>query len=493
MTMQHLDCFVCQGSRHVHGQPPLARRGARLAALGLALLLLLPLAASAQEDDEFYVVEEALPFDPLPGFEDATRLWGIHEGAGFRIEVPASWNGELVMYAHGYRGTGPELTVTSPSIREYLLSHGFAWAASSYSRNYYDVRAGVVDTNALARYFHATFGPTQRTYIIGHSMGGHVTGAAIEMFPNVSCPPGKFGLVCRLVAEWIGVLTGGQRYDGAVPMCGVMGDVELFDFFASHGLLAKAILGIDAPYPDPDYPARVPGILAAFSLDPANGLNYPLFRSPAGNTFRAALQQLSGGERPAFQAGYDSGFLFWESIFFLYQYGSGNGSVPGVEDRVVVDTEDIFYQLDSDPAASPEEISLNEAIVRVMSDPLANRRPSWFELQPIPEISGRIAIPVVTLHTLGDLFVPFSMEEIYAARVARQHRSDLLVQRAIRDVSHCGFSLEEQEQAFADMVNWVENGVRPEGDDVLDPDAVADPDFGCTFSSYDRTGAPPCP
>ena len=36
--------------------------------------------------------------------------------------------------------------------------------------------------------------------------------------------------------------------------------------------------------------------------------------------------------------------------------------------------------------------------------------------------------------------------------------------------------------AFADLVTWVEDGVRPAGDDVSDPAAVADPDFGCQFT-----------
>jgi len=43
------------------------------------------------------------------------------------------------------------------------------------------------------------------------------------------------------------------------------------------------------------------------------------------------------------------------------------------------------------------------------------------------------------------------------------------------------------------MVSWVETGVRPEGDAVLDPVAVAEPDFGCTFTSVDRPGLEPCP
>lgn len=85
----------------------------------------------------------------------STSRWaGVLEGAAYRIEVPANWNGRLVMYAHGYAGEGSALNVTNPSIRRYLIQNGYAWAASSYSKNYYDVRAGVEDTNALALAFN---------------------------------------------------------------------------------------------------------------------------------------------------------------------------------------------------------------------------------------------------------------------------------------------------------------------------------------------------
>jgi hypothetical protein len=66
--------------------------------------------------------------------------------------------------------------------------------------------------------------------------------------------------------------------------------------------------------------------------------------------------------------------------------------------------------------------------------------------------------------------------------VAARGNSDLVVQRAIRGVGHCDFSTTEYETAFADLVNWVENGVRPAGDDVGDPAAVADAGFGCQFT-----------
>jgi hypothetical protein len=83
-----------------------------------------------------------------------TSRWaGVLNGAAYQVEVPANWNGKLVMYAHGYAGAGLELAVGAPSIRRYLIQNGYAWAASSYSKNNYDVRAGVEDTNALALEF----------------------------------------------------------------------------------------------------------------------------------------------------------------------------------------------------------------------------------------------------------------------------------------------------------------------------------------------------
>ena len=89
---------------------------------------------------------------------------------------------------------------------------------------------------------------------------------------------------------------------------------------------------------------------------------------------------------------------------------------------------------------------------------------------------------MLTLHNLGDLFVPVLNEVAYAQRVAGHGKGDLLVQRAIRGVGHCDFSPEEFSRAFLDLVAWEQFGVTPAGDDFLDPAAVADPNFGCTFT-----------
>ena len=47
------------------------------------------------------------------------------DGAAYRIEVPPHWNGTLVMYAHGFRGTGNVVWVDEPQLRQYFVDHGY--------------------------------------------------------------------------------------------------------------------------------------------------------------------------------------------------------------------------------------------------------------------------------------------------------------------------------------------------------------------------------
>jgi pimeloyl-ACP methyl ester carboxylesterase len=428
--------------------------------LALGALLMLALlggasrSASAAPPPAYFVDEAKLPFDALPG-TTTTRYWGIQNNAGYRIEVPQDWNGELVLYGHGFRGTGLELTVTNPRIRQYLVTHGYAWAATSYSKNGYDVRQGVMDTHALGERFNGVVGHPVRSYLIGHSMGGHITGVAIEQYPNA--------------------------YAAAMPMCGVMGDNELFDYFLDFNLVAQALAGVPAQFPFPaDYAtAVVPAVKAALG---GGGPGYPFTLNAQGAALRSVLQNISGGPRP----GFATSFAAWGN--FLFTVGVGGGDI-GVAPGNVQDNHDTVYQIDSDPALSSDEVALNSAVLRVTQDP-QGRHPNG--IANIPSISGRLPIPVMSLHTIGDLFVPLSMEQIYARRVGAEGASQRLVSRAYRDHNHCGFAVQEEEAAFADLVTWVKTGVRPAGDDILTPSNVADPKFGCQFSVPGHPGYPAC-
>jgi hypothetical protein len=187
-------------------------------------------------------------FTPLLDADGQPRtrvLTGIHRGASYRIEVPLrGWNGDVVFWEHGFRGTGTTLYVDSPGygLRQTYIDAGYAWAASSYSANRYDIHAAMVSTERLARHFDRLVKPADDRYLQGVSMGGHIIGGLLE----------------RQRVRW----------DGAAPMCGVMGDLAQFDIPLSYNLVAQAFAEVDAfPFSTPEeYQAVVPRIKEALGL-----------------------------------------------------------------------------------------------------------------------------------------------------------------------------------------------------------------------------------
>src|SRR5690606_13601245 len=147
---------------------------------------------------------------------------------------------------------------------------------------------------------------------------------------------------------------------------------------------------------------------------------------------------------------------------------------------------------DADPALSAEEAAFNNSMLRVEGNPDANRL-RVDGLRWIPEILGEFNVPVVTIHGLGDLYVPFVHEQEYRRRAQANGSEQWLVQRAIRAPGHCDFTTGEEIAAFSSMVNWEQNGIKPEGDEVLDPAVVADQNYGCSYTMVDRPGLPACP
>ena len=432
----------------------------KLLALFAAIMMLLsamvgaaPAGADGPADDvddeaespAYFVNEAKLAFGAVPGVV-TTRQWGVLEGSGYRIEVPSNWNGSLVMWAHGFRGEGLELTVDNHPLRAFLVANGYAWAASSYSRNGYNPGQGAEDTHELTKFFRKEIGKPKRTYITGASMGGHVTAALAEQHP--------------------------RTYAGAMPICGVLGDFELFDYFLDFNVAAQTLSGVRKTFPyGPDYlTTTVPATKAAL------GPVFPFVLNPNGEQLKSLTELRSGGDRPLF----DQGFLFWNGVAgdFLFGLGVGDGNIePG--QGSVVDNTDAVYQFDTNPALNNAETAFNASVQRLSAEREARERndEGW-----VPITEGELRIPTLTLHTLGDLFVPFHMEQEYARRVAAKGNAQFLVQRATRDVGHCSFTGPELVRTFSDLVAWVEAGIKPAGDNVLDPAIVADPQYGCTFT-----------
>lgn len=419
------------------------------------------------------------PFAPLtgPDGQPISRVFAaIRDGAAYRIEVPLRWNGDLVVFAHGFRGTGTVVWVDSPSLRQHFVQQGFAWAASSYQTNGYDVGQGVRDSRALLDIFPtATGGRPRDVYMTGVSMGGHITVVAIEHYRHT--------------------------FAGAMPACGVLADTELFDYFTDANVTAAALAGARIRFPlapTPEFPAAYEQqVLDEILPELGSGFNrgVPPTFTPQGLRWGAAVERRSGGDRP----GFDSAFAFWNSIgfppltrvpFLFGLYPGVTGGTINIAPGNVVDNRFTIYQLDDRLLLSRDELRLNAAVLRVARTARASR-----DLTGIPAVDGDPRIPVVSLHTLGDLFVPFSMEQIYAGRALLHGQRHLVASRAIRGTGHCDFNAAELVRGFDDLVRWVRTGRPAAGDPILDRRKVAEPTFGCRFTvgTHANFVAPACP
>ena len=70
------------------------------------------------------------------------------DGATYLIQVPAKWNGTLVLYSHGYVVPGssnPAKDVGDPITGGYLLANGYALAGSSYATTGWAIQQALPD------------------------------------------------------------------------------------------------------------------------------------------------------------------------------------------------------------------------------------------------------------------------------------------------------------------------------------------------------------
>ncbi len=416
------------------------------------------------------------PFGPVVnGSGQQSQVWtGIAgDGAAYRIEVPPGWNGTLVMFAHGYRGTGAVVWVDDPQLRQYFVDKGFAWAASSYAMNGYDPGDGVVDTHDLLQAFPKVTGLRARQVIMsGLSMGGEITTAEIEAYKG--------------------------DFAGAMPYCGVLAGNKLFDYYLGANVTAAGLTGTTISYPAtlaagqayaPDYQSAVQSELPALGITPSPGTGGQAFTTSltkTGTLWAGTVEQLSGGTRPGFAGalGYWNSFGFapLTKIPFLFGlYPGTTGGTLGLANGSVAGNLHTFYTFSDNPLFDlPQEIALNRAVLRVPVT--ATSSADNLTSAELPAIHGDPGIPVLSVHGIGDLFVPFSMDQQYDAMMVAHGQGGLFAGRAIREVTHCGYTTSELSSAFSALVSWIRTGKRAAGDNILDPRAVASPLFGCRFT-----------
>ena len=358
---------------------------------------------------------------------------GVLGGANYLIEVPASWRGGLVVFAHGIqRGPGPG-AVAAPPMASHIVAEGHAWIASGYRAREYQPHLFVEDLVALRELFFKEIGKPRWSIIYGQSMGGHIVVASLELKPAL--------------------------YQGGLAECGLVDGISIVDYLLAYTAAAELISGVpllDAL--DKETFAR----LLNERVVPALGT--PGAYTARGRQFDSVVKYLMGGD----QAGNDLP-LRLPGLQRRYLLNMIHRD-PDVERETTPggragSTVHIRYKIDPGLGLTEDELNARVRRLRPSKD---GRSP---DVNPVyAERTGKLTVPLVTLHETGDAWVPLSLEQSYRRRTIAAGTDHLLVQRVMRAGSHCGFDGEMREQAFDDLVAWIERGVRPQGEDVLATD-----------------------
>ncbi|HEX4505247.1 MAG TPA: hypothetical protein VH722_05910, partial [Alphaproteobacteria bacterium] len=337
----------------------------------------------------YFVDQTALPIEALPG---ATTSWGMTaRGSGYRIEFPDKWNGDLLVMLRGGGSICDAETKTgcrindplTPLNRARLIAEGYAWAAPTYRDNRVAIETHAQDALDVIDIFRKAHpNPLKgkangkgRVFLMGLSMGGNTTMAAVELFPKV--------------------------FAGAIAGCS--GDTSFQTTYYFDLNLAAAALAAPG---SPDIAAYLkqfrmpPDIAESKRLGPkvfaTLGPDFPKQTDAAGDRYREIVKRLSGGGRPLFDAAFNKsiGPMVTDYIALADAIDSGPRSpIDNTKTDYGADLNPLIPRFSCDPRACPAKPVTQDQ----MHDAGGNRL-----------LSGKISVPVMTMETTGELTVPLS-------------------------------------------------------------------------------------
>lgn len=343
---------------------------------------------------------------PVAGCRDGVVA---ETGARYRTCFPQSWNGEVVLYAHGYVAASEALVVPDDaaggaSISSVVTGLGYGFAATSYRANGLVVPEAVEDVADLEAELRRLYRPDPvRVWLVGVSEGG---------------------LVAALSAE-----RHADRFAGALAACGPVGDFArqidyvgdfrvVFDYFFPGVLPGSPVLVPDSvrAHWDDRY---VPAVRAALAAD-------------LGAARHLLLVTGAPGDDPSTVTATALDVLRYD-VFVSVDVIARLGGQP-------------FENTTRLYAGSSDDAALNAGVARVAAEPAARAA-----IEPF-QTSGRLTLPVSLLHTTGDPIVPFVQESLYATKVAAAGAAARLRQAAVQRYGHCSFTAGELLDAFGSLV-----------------------------------------
>jgi pimeloyl-ACP methyl ester carboxylesterase len=390
----------------------------------------------------------------------------LSDGATYLIQVPAAWNGTLVLYSHGYVTPGspnPAQDVGDPLTGQWLLSHGYALAGSSYASTGWAIREAIPDQIATLDTFADLVGTPTRTIAWGHSLGGMITAGLLQD------DPGRFTAalpMCGVLAGGVG--TWNQGLDAAFAIQQLLGSgtgLQVVNITNPGSNLALAEQLLFAAQMTPQGRARI-ALATAFGDTP--GWFSSASPEPAATDF--ATQEAN---QFAWSTQVDGPFVFALRAELEHRAGGNPSWNTGVNYTKQLENSIDFAEVkalyaEAGLSLDADLATLNSA-ARISADPNAVA----YLTQNIVyngQLDGR---PVLTLHTTGDGLVVNQDEQAYRSVVQDAKDSQLLRQAFVHRAGHCTFTPAETISAFQALVNRIDTGKWKIDPDTLNAAASA--------------------
>lgn len=337
----------------------------------------------------------------------ATEI-GEMNGAAFRIDVPDHWNGTLLVYCHGYSPSPGKYSADKRDpLSAFLLAQGMALIQSGYSAGGWAVAEALNETEALRRYFVRKHGKPKETYVLGHSMGGFLTMATVESFP--------------------------ESYTGGLALCGPLSSASRF--MENHVFNMRVVFDYYFPNELPS-PGKVPPDYAG-SKEKIAGIEQALDAKPDAS---ATLRKMFGIRTNKDLAGTLVFFTF--ILKDLQERGGGNP----------FDNRDTIY------SGSDNDDALNDGVARYTADP---RAAGYLRRYYTP--TGRLSRPLLHIHTTYDPLVLPSTPNEYSGLAEAAGSEQYFVQTYVKHAGHCAIQPQEVGLGLTRLKEWALTGKKPAG------------------------------
>lgn len=393
----------------------------------------------------------AAPAGAAPGPDVYT---GKIDGTRFRVEVPATWNGTLLLWSHGAYSRefppGDEIALTNhPATRQWLLDQGYALAASRYREPYgwLAVESGLRDQRAVLDWFDDNVGRPERTVSWGASVGG---------------------LIATLIAE-----RDPRRFHGVASLCGATaGGVATFNAMLDMNVALKELLAPDSALELVDIADPAGNVALAREIldraqwggDPVQRARLALATSLADVTSRftsrtAPPPTVEDQVLQQYLYAYHVHAGYWGTTRTEMEARAGGNPSwnTGVDyrrqlarsgQRALV--EQAYREAGLDLGADLDRLN---ATPRIQADPRAVSHLARYGF-PV----GSTPWPVVTLHSTGDGTTPAEHPGWYADQVARHGDPGRLRQLWIDRGYHCAFTASEEIVTVRTLLDRIDTG-----------------------------------